>query len=219
VSTTLTVDDLAIGWDRTLDRHLSFRLGRGDLVGVAGPSGGGKSTLALTLARLIAPRFGDLRLGDVDYADLAASDIRTRIGLSGQDDVLFDTTIRENLKIADPEATDAAMTDALTRAGLGDFIRGLPLGLDTPVGEHGNALSGGERKRVTLARLLLGRHEILVLDEPTEHLDEPTAAALLADIASLTADHGVMIISHSPMALAACQRVVHVGQLAVPVGV
>lgn len=210
-SSTITVDDLAIGWHSTLAQHISFRLGRGDLLGVAGASGVGKSTLALTLLRLVEPRSGCIRLGDVTFGELAGPDIRTRIGLAGHGDVLFDTTIRENLRIADPAATDRDLHAALARAGLGDFVLGLPLGLDTFVGEHGNALSGGERKRLAVARLLLGRHEILVFDEPTEHLDEPAAAALLADIQTLTADHGVMIVSHSSVALAACHSVIHLG--------
>lgn len=207
-SSTLLVEDLSVGWDRTIAQHISFDLARGDVVGVSGPSGVGKSTLALTLAGLVEPRAGRIRLGGIDLADLAGADIRSRVGVSGQDDMLFDTTIRENLRVADPAVDELSMTAALARAGLADFVFGLPLGLDTPVGEHGRQLSGGERQRLCLARLILAGRNVLIFDEPTEHLDQPTAEALLVDIRSLADDHAVLIISHSPQVLAGCDRIV-----------
>lgn len=208
VGSQLAVEDLAVGWNGTIACHISFELDQGDVVGLSGPSGVGKSTLALTLAKLVPPRAGRISLGGVDYADLDGAAVRSRLGLSGQDDVLFDTTIRENLRIADPAADDRAMHSALRRARLDEFVRDLPRGLDTPVGEHGSELSGGERTRLALARLILGRHRLLVFDEPTEHLDRPTAEALLDDIHDLARDHAVLIISHSSTVLASCDRVV-----------
>lgn len=206
-SSTLLVEDLAIGWDRTIAHDISFRLVCGDLIGVGGPSGAGKSTLAMTLAGLIESRGGRVRMGGVDLADLAGTDIRSRIGISSQDDVLFDTTIRENLRIADPRADTASMSAALDRAGLGGFVRALPRGLDTPVGERGGRLSGGERQRLGLARLILARHTVMIFDEPTEHLDQQAAEALLTDIRLLADDHAVMVLSHSADVLDRCDRV------------
>ncbi|MCW2799214.1 MAG: cydC [Aeromicrobium sp.] len=206
-STTLLVEDLAIGWDRTIAHDISFRLVRGDLIGVGGPSGAGKSTLAMTLVGLIGSKAGRVRLGGVNLTDLDGTDIRTRIGISSQDDVLFDTTIRENLRIADPRADDDSMGAVLDRAGLGGFVRALPRGLDTPVGERGGRLSGGERQRLGLARLILAKHAVLIFDEPTEHLDQPAAEALLDDIRLLADDHAVLVISHSPHVLDRCDRV------------
>ncbi|VXC11751.1 thiol reductant ABC exporter subunit CydC [Aeromicrobium sp. 9AM] len=204
----LVVDELVVGWDRPAAAPVSFAVRTGELVGLTGPSGVGKSTLAMTLLRLIAPQSGSVTLGGVDFSHLAGSDVRTRVGMTGQDDIVFDTTIRENLKVADPEAAVGAMHDALRRAGLERFVAALPKGLDTPVGENGNELSGGERQRLGIARLLLARHDILVLDEPTEHLDEATATDVMRDIVQLSTDHGVLLISHSPAALARCTRIV-----------
>jgi len=204
----LVIDELIVGWDRATAAPVSFAVRPGELVGLTGPSGVGKSTLAMTLLRLIAPQSGSLTVGGVDFSHLSGTDVRARVGMTGQDDVVFDTTIRENLKVADPKAADSAMHEALRRAGLERFVAALPMGLDTPVGENGNELSGGERQRLGIARLLLADHDILVLDEPTEHLDEATATNVLRDIVRLSADHGVLLISHSPAALARCNRIV-----------
>ncbi|WP_332661729.1 thiol reductant ABC exporter subunit CydC [Aeromicrobium sp.] len=208
-SSDLVVSDLVVGWDQPVASPVSFTIQRGDIVGVTGCSGAGKSTLAMTLVKLIESRSGSITLGGVDFAALRGSDIRTRIGMTGQDDVVFDTTIRENLRIADRGASDSDMYGALGRAGLAEFVMGLPRGLDTPVGENGDELSGGERQRLGIARLLLAHHELLVFDEPTEHLDPATAAAVMRDIVDLSRDHGVLVISHSPAALRICDQVVH----------
>ena len=208
LSSSLVVEDLSIGWDRVIARHISFTLDRGDLIGVTGPSGVGKSTLALTLAKLVEPCAGRIRMGGTNMADLTGSDVRTRVGVSGQDDMLFDTTLCENLRVAQPRATEPDMMEALDRAGLGDFVRGLPLGLGTIIGEHGGHLSGGERQRLSLARLILADHDILIFDEPTEHLDQPTADAFIRDIRRLTEDHAVLIISPSPQVLAGCDQLI-----------
>ena len=208
-SNELVVSDLVVGWDQPVAAPVSFTIGRGDILGVTGRSGAGKSTLAMTLLKLIESRSGQITLGGADFADLSGPDIRSRIGMTGQDDVVFDTTIRENLKVADRDASDAELHAALARAGLAQFMTRLPKGLDTAVGENGDELSGGERQRLGIARLLLAHHEILVFDEPTEHLDAATAAAVMKDIVELSRDHGVLIISHSPAALRFCHETVH----------
>lgn len=210
----LDVTDLAIGWDTTLASRISFCLPPGEVVAVAGPSGVGKSTMALTLARLVEPRAGVIRLGGTDVRELAASDTRSVIGYLAQDEIVFDTTIRENLRIADPDATDAEMFTALRTAGMADFMASLPDGLDTTVGERGGRLSGGERQRLCLARLVLGGHRILVLDEPTEHLDQQTAETLLEDILALAPARSVVVISHAPWVLERLGRTVDLARAA-----
>lgn len=207
-SFSLDVKDLDIGWDTTLASGIEFSLPEGEVIAIAGPSGTGKSTLALTLARLIEPRGGVVRLGGTDVRELAAADTRSTIGYLAQDEIVFDTTIRENLRIADPAATDAQMFDALRTAGMADFMASLPDGLDTTVGERGGRLSGGERQRLCLARLVLGGHRILVLDEPTEHLDHETAETLLDDILALAPARSIIVISHSPWVLERLGRTV-----------
>ena len=200
-SFALDVTGLAIGWDTTLASGIDFSLPQGEVLAIAGPSGAGKSTLALTLARLIEPRAGVVRLGGADVRELAAADTRSVIGYLAQDEIVFDTTIRENLRIADPAATGADMLTALRTAGLADFMASLPDGLDTPVGERGGRLSGGERQRLCLARLVLGGHRVLVLDEPTEHLDREAAETLLDDILALAPARSIVVISHAPWVL------------------
>jgi ATP-binding cassette, subfamily C, bacterial CydC len=204
----LVIRDLAVGWTDTVAAGISFDLPEGGAIAVTGPSGSGKSTLALTLARLIEARAGSVLLGGIDTRELRSVDVRTRIGYVGQDEVVFDTTIRENLRIADPTADDEQLLTALAAAGLGRFVADLPRGLDTPVGERGDRLSGGERQRLCLARLLLADHRILVLDEPTEHLDRPAAQALLRDVLALRPGRSVVVVSHVPWVLEAIGRVV-----------
>lgn len=206
----LDVRDLAIGWTSTIASGIDMDVPAGGVVAVTGASGVGKSTLALTLARLVEPHTGVVRLGGVDVRDLANADVRARIGYLGQDEVVFDTTIRENLRIADPAATDENLLRALGAAGMSSLLTSLPDGLGTTVGERGSRLSGGERQRLCLARLVLGGHRVLVLDEPTEHLDERAADALLDDILALSPARSLVIITHSPQVLA---RISHVVEL------
>jgi ABC-type transport system involved in cytochrome bd biosynthesis fused ATPase/permease subunit len=111
---------------------------------------------------------------------------------------VFDTSIRENLLLAKPGASDLQLWNALYRARLGCFVEKLPDRLDTMVGEHGARLSGGERQRLAFARLLLANHDILVLDEPTEHLDEDTARALLKDLYAAADRRTVVLLTHRP---------------------
>ena len=187
----LGLHDLVVGWAGRPtpggSTGLTATLRAGGVLLVTGPSGAGKSTLAATLLGLLPPVSGRV-----------SGTSPSRVGLLAQDETVLDTTIRENLRVADPSADDDAMTAVLDRAGLGAFVRSLPDGLDTMVGESGSALSGGERQRLALARLLLADHDVLVLDEPTEHLDAPTAGALLDDLAGLVPRHSLVVITHSP---------------------
>jgi ATP-binding cassette subfamily C protein CydC len=208
----LAADGLAIGWDTTLVSGIDLAVPEGGVVAVTGPSGAGKSTLALTLARLVEPHAGVVRLGGADVRTLAASDVRSVVGYLGQDEMVFDTTIRENLRLAAPDADDGDLLAALERAGLGGFVRSLPDGLDTTVGERGGRLSGGERQRLCLARLVLSGHRVLVLDEPTEHLDEGAADALLDDVLALAPERSLLIVTHSPRVLARVGHVLRIGE-------
>ncbi|CAM5606979.1 ABC transporter [Streptomyces badius] len=151
-----------------------------------GPSGSGKTTLAQVLLRFLDASSGTYRLGGVAASALDSDTVRRSVGLCAQDAHVFDSTIRENLRLARPGATDAELRDALSRARLLDWVGALPKGLDTAVGEHGDRLSGGQRQRLALARALLADFPVLVLDEPAEHLDLPTADALTADLLAAT---------------------------------
>jgi ATP-binding cassette subfamily C protein CydC len=193
------------------DVSLTLRPGR--RVALVGPSGSGKTTLAALLVRWLDPVAGRVTLGGVDVRDLRGDDVRTVIGHLGDDAHLFDTTIEANLRLARPEATADELHRALTEARLDDWVRTLPDGLATPVGEHGVALSGGQRRRLALARALLAGFPVLVLDEPTEHLDEPAAAALTRDLLAATHGRTVLLITHRTDVLAGLAGLDEVVQL------
>ena len=206
----LVADDLVTGWPDagvgTGAAPISFELPAGGVMVVTGPSGSGKSTLGLTMARLLEPVDGALRLGGVDVTDLRAEQVRSVVGVLAQDEIVFNTSIRENLLIADPTASDVDLWRVLAAAGIGRFVESLPRGLDTPVGEAGTGLSGGERQRLCLARLLLGEHRVLVVDEPTEHLDHEAGQALVADLLALAPRRSIVLISHEPSVVTTVRR-------------
>jgi thiol reductant ABC exporter CydC subunit len=186
---------------------VSLRLGPGSLVGIEGPSGSGKSSLAAILVRFRDFESGCFTLGGVDVRELRADDVRTRIGLVSQDAHIFATSIRENLRLARVDATDETMDAAAAAAHLLDWIRTLPDGWDTLVGEHGAQISGGQRRRLALARALLAGFPVLVVDEPTEALDDLTAAAVMADIVAAGAERALLVISHRAADMALMREV------------
>ncbi|MDG9682858.1 thiol reductant ABC exporter subunit CydD [Streptomyces sp. DH18] len=175
---------------------LDLTLTPGRRIAVVGPSGSGKTTLAQVLLRFLDASSGTYRLGGVEASALDSDTVRRSVGLCAQDAHVFDSSIRENLRLARPGATDAELRDALSRARLLDWVLALPEKLDTPVGEHGARLSGGQRQRLALARALLAGFPVLVLDEPAEHLDLPTADALTADLLDATRGCATVLITH-----------------------
>ncbi|EHM26855.1 MULTISPECIES: thiol reductant ABC exporter subunit CydD [Streptomyces] len=175
---------------------LDLTLTPGRRIAVVGPSGSGKTTLAQVLLRFLDAASGTYRLGGVEASALDSDTVRRSVGLCAQDAHVFDSSIRENLRLARPGATDAELRDALSRARLLDWVLALPEELDTPVGEHGARLSGGQRQRLALARALLADFPVLVLDEPAEHLDLPTADALTVDLLDATRGCATVLITH-----------------------
>ncbi|MET9615369.1 thiol reductant ABC exporter subunit CydD [Kitasatospora indigofera] len=195
------------GGDRDALSDVSLTLTAGRRIAVVGPSGSGKSTLALTLLRFLHRTAGTVMLADgcpqaVDSSRTASDDVRRVIGLCAQDAHVFDSSLRENLRLARPGATDEELRAALASARLLEWVESLPAGLDTMVGEHGGRLSGGQRQRLALARALLADFPVLVLDEPAEHLDLPTADALTADLLAATAGRTTLLITHRLAGLA-----------------
>ncbi|ANW19303.1 thiol reductant ABC exporter subunit CydD [Streptomyces clavuligerus] len=161
---------------------IDLTLTEGSRIAVVGASGSGKTTLAQVLLRFLDAREGSYTLGGVPAAALDGDEVRARVGLCAQDAHLFDSSVRENLRIARPDATGEELRRALAGARLLEWVDALPEGMDTLVGEHGARLSGGQRQRLALARALLADFPVLVLDEPAEHLDLETADALTADL-------------------------------------
>jgi ATP-binding cassette subfamily C protein len=183
------------GGDQVL-HGVTFRAEPGQLIALVGSSGAGKSTIAQLLPRLYDADRGAVRLGGVDVRDLSFDTLRGAIGLVTQDGHLFHETIRANLALARPEATDDDLWDALERARLAELIRSLPEGLETVVGERGYRLSGGERQRLTIARLLLARPRVVVLDEATAHLDSTSEAAVQEALGEALAGRTAVVIAH-----------------------
>ena len=153
------------------------------------------------------PHRGSLDLAGVPYRELAGDTVRTVVGMLAQDAHIFDTSIGENLRLARRDASDAELASALQQAGLGAWVDGLPDGLATPVGRHGARISGGQRQRLALARLLLGEHRIVVLDEPTEHLQPVEADRVLGDCLDALQGRGLLLITHDVRQAMRCQEV------------
>ncbi|MFF5450797.1 thiol reductant ABC exporter subunit CydD [Streptomyces sp. NPDC012950] len=184
------------GQERPALTGFGLTLEAGRRVAVVGASGSGKTTLAQVLLRFLDVEHGTYRLGGVPARELDGDVVRRLVGLCAQDAHLFDSSVRENLRLAKVGADDGELREALRRARLLDWVDGLPDGLDTLVGEHGARLSGGQRQRLALARALLADFPVLVLDEPAEHLDLATADALTDDLLRATEGRTTVLITH-----------------------
>jgi thiol reductant ABC exporter CydC subunit len=179
-----------------------LRLEPGRKVALVGPSGAGKTTVVNLLLRFLDPSAGRVTIDGRDIREYVQEDVRRVFALAGQNAHLFDTTIRANLLLARPSASELELTSALGQARLADWVASLPDGLDTFVGEEGMRLSGGQRQRLVLARALLADAPVLVLDEPTAHLDTATAERLMDDVLDACAMRTVLLITHRPEGLA-----------------
>jgi ATP-binding cassette, subfamily C, bacterial CydC len=187
---------------------VSLRLEPGERIALLGPSGAGKTTVANLLLRFLDPNRGHVTLAGRDLCDYRQEDVRRAISVAGQDSHLFSASIRDNVRLARPDASDDDLRDALRRARVWDWISTLPDGLDTFVGEEGRELSGGQRQRIALARALVAGAPVLVLDEPTAHLDARTASELIDDVFSAAGDRTLLLITHRAEGLDLVDRVV-----------
>ena len=181
---------------RPVFTSLDLEWREGERLALLGPSGAGKSSIAALLLKLAAPQAGRITLGGVDIASLPAAELRQSIACLGQDARIFDATIAENLRISAPAAPDAALWRVLAQVGLAELVHALPQGLETPCGEGGARFSGGQARRIALARALLPAAPLLVLDEPTSGLDEETERAFLETLEAATRGRSVLLITH-----------------------
>ena len=182
--------------DRPILDRISFRVPAGRTLAIVGPSGAGKSTVARILFRFYDISGGVVRIDGQDIRDVRQSSLRAAIGMVPQDTVLFNDTIRYNIRYGRPEASDAEVEEAASLAQISTFIDSLPQGYDTRVGERGLKLSGGEKQRVAIARTILKNPPILVLDEATSALDTHTEREIQAALRSISKDRTTLIIAH-----------------------
>lgn len=209
---SLTARDLTAGWspDAPCVRGLDLDLAPGSRLAVVGPSGSGKSTLLATLAGLLAPLGGEVSSD--------AASLREAVTMFAEDGHVFATTLRENLRVVRGDLTDDEALAALAAVGLDDWLATLPHGFDTMLGPDGTTVSGGERRRLLLARAVVRRGPVLLLDEPTEHLDTARGDALLAalltpgDESLVPASSTVVVVTHRPEAVPADTPVLRIGE-------
>ena len=209
---TLTARDLTAGWSAEAPcvRGLDLDLAPGSRLAVVGPSGSGKSTLLATLAGLLAPLRGEVSSD--------AASLREAVTMFAEDGHVFATTLRENLRVVRRDLSDDEALAALSAVGLDDWLATLPHGLDTMLGPDGTTVSGGERRRLLLARAVVRRGPVLLLDEPTEHLDTARGDALLAalltpgDESLVPASSTVVVVTHRPEAVPADTPVLRIGE-------
>lgn len=197
----LEAKDLAIGWPGgpVVADGINLRLAPGDHLAIVGQSGIGKTTLLYTLAGLLKPVAGSVKIDGVDISSLPRTQAAANFVITPEDAHIFETTILENLRVANGQLSVSEGEELLIEAGLGDWLSSLPDGIETELGSGATTISGGERRRILLARALAAKAPLLALDEPGEHLDPETADALLRDL--LTAgseDHqrGVILVTH-----------------------
>jgi ATP-binding cassette subfamily C protein CydD len=200
---TVAFEDVGVTWDPArgpaLD-GLSFRVPAGETLVLAGPSGAGKSTVIEVLLGFVRPDHGRVTINGANIVELVPQALARMTAWIGQRPVLFAGSIRDNIRFARPEATDAEVEEAARNASVDEFSSALPLGLDTVVGEGGYGLSGGQAQRVAIARAFLKNAPLLLLDEPTAHLDPVTEAQVFDSLRRLALGRTVILASHSSAA-------------------
>mgnify|MGYP000789564956 CR=1 FL=1 len=177
-------------------RGVDLTVEKGDVVAILGPSGSGKSTVAKLIAGYWDVTSGSITLGGHELKDMPLSEIADQISYVSQDNYLFNRSIRENIRMGRPSATDAEVEQAAEQSGCDAFIRGLDNGYDTVVGSAGSHLSGGERQRIAIARAMLKNAPVVILDEATAYIDPENEALVQKAISSLTVGKTLIVIAH-----------------------
>ncbi|MGI9648167.1 MAG: ATP-binding cassette domain-containing protein [Acidimicrobiia bacterium] len=211
IATGIRFNDVSFSYGSNGDLQLdgvTLELPARSRIALVGPSGSGKSTLLNLLLRFYDPGSGEVLVDDIDLRQVDQADYRSQLGVVFQDTFLFSETLRENIRLARPEATDAEVEAAAEEAGLGEVAARLPEGLSTRVGSAGRRLSGGQRQRVGIARAVLRRPQLLLLDEVTSALDPATEAAVIQTLGRLSRDRTVVSVTHRLQAAADADLIV-----------
>ncbi len=188
-------------------RNISFELHAGELAAFAGPSGTGKTTIISSIPRFIEPCAGEILVNGIDARRVSLNTLRKSIGFVFQQEALFSRSIADNIRYGVPDATDAQMREAARIAGAADFIDALPEKYETMLGRRGARLSVGQKQRIAIARALIRKPDMLVLDEPTAPLDPGSEADLMRTLREIARDRIVLIVAHRAGTLAACDRI------------
>jgi ATP-binding cassette subfamily B protein len=176
-------------------------------IGIAGHTGAGKTTMMNLLTRLYDPKEGTILLDGNDLRDIKLDDLREQFSIVLQEPVLFKTSVADNIRYGEPDASDEAVREAAKMANADEFIREMANGYDTVVGDRGQRMSGGERQRIALARAFLKDAPVLILDEPTSSVDMRTEAAIMEAVKRLMQGRTTFIIAHRPSTLKTCDKV------------
>ena len=192
----------------TVLSDVSLHVTPGQVIGIVGPSGSGKSTLAKLVQRLYAPESGRVLIDGVDLAMVDTAWLRHQIGIVLQDNVLFNSSVRENIALADPGAPIEQIIRAATLSGAHDFILELPQGYDTMIGERGASLSGGQRQRIAIARALMSNPRILIFDEATSALDYESERVIQANMRRIAAGRTMLVIAHRLSTVSGADRLI-----------
>lgn len=193
----ITLQNVHFGYgDKEILHGIDLNIPDGSVIALVGPSGSGKSTIARLIASLWDVKNGSIKIGDVDIRDMSISDYNTQIAYVSQDSFLFDISVRENIRMGRPSATDVEVEEVSKKSGCYDFIMDLENGFDTVVGGSGAHLSGGERQRISIARAMMKNAPILILDEATAYTDPENEAIIQKSVSELSKGKTLIVIAH-----------------------
>lgn len=207
------VNNISFSYDKEdsdIFRDFSLTIKQGERVGIVGESGSGKSTLLNLLVGILEPNEGDIYFGEKNLKEYNLDFVQKRVGFVLQDNMIFNTSIRENLLYVKPEATDEEIYDVCKRAHLLELIEKMPDGLESIVGERGNQLSGGEKQRLVLARAFLRDVDVFVFDEATSALDQKTENLIQEAISEISKEKTIIVVSHRASSLNVCDRFINI---------